>query len=212
MPPISFLPYTLFALLLAECALASAQDDSPPLKNLGIPDERPLVAIWRPYDTVPDSTGRFFYISLVVAIWQDGRVVFARDPYDGGHDLLEGRIPPYRIARLKTALADTGVFELKKTMFLTPSLTPSYTLVDLGEGQRQLLGWSSTKLACDSGDPRRLAFEDCWREVKNLALVACPDQRTAAKIRFRYTPDSWWLEDDAQAKKPSSPKALSPDS
>src|SRR5207237_5869044 len=77
-------------------------------------EERPFLAIWRDSGGFRRSEAPY----LRVAIWSDGRIVFAKDPKKWQHELLEGRIEAARVTELKKAIEATGVFDLKGNCYL----------------------------------------------------------------------------------------------
>ena len=52
-------------------------------------EEQPLLALWRQYDGMYDRSEAPY---LRFAIWNDGRVLYAKNPDKWGHDLLRGKI------------------------------------------------------------------------------------------------------------------------
>ena len=78
-------------------------------------EERPFLAVWRQNDgkCVGSETP-----CLRFAMWTDGRVLYASDPGKWGHDLRRGKISATRVARIKAALAESGVFDLQGTCYL----------------------------------------------------------------------------------------------
>jgi hypothetical protein len=139
---------------------------------------------------------------LRVAIWDDGRVLFAKDPARWGHELQEGRIAAYRVAQLKKALPETGVFDLKGTGYLVPDAPEYCLMVDLAE-KKQMLYWDEVDMPGYginvNPKPHHVEFKKCWKAVNNLALVACPDQFEAVKERFKV-PASWRLRTAIQSE------------
>src|SRR5262245_60465025 len=96
--------------LAALCVIAFT---SPVIESAHAADpstNRPFLAIWQDHAGLhKDSKAPY----LRIAIWDDGKIVFARDPSKWSHDLSEGRIDAAQIKELKQAIAATGVFELK---------------------------------------------------------------------------------------------------
>ncbi|MBN2578469.1 MAG: hypothetical protein JXB10_05710 [Pirellulales bacterium] len=140
---------------------------------------------------------------LRVAIWEDGRALFAKDPAKWGHSLREGRIAPYRIALLKKALLSTGVFDLKGTTYLVPD-APAYCItVNIGNKKRTL-SWDESE-SPNYGininpQPQHLAFKRCWKMLNLIALVACPDQFHDSHERFSEVPQSWYANRAIQSE------------
>lgn len=149
----------------------------------------PFLAIWRDDGGLaPFSKAPF----LRVALWDDGRVVFARDETTWGHELLAGTIAPYRVARLKQALRESGVFDLAGFRYLGVDLPTDCIRVKVGE-REQMLYWCEGLLSW-MDTPEHLEFVRCWKAVNQLALVACPDQFIAVDETFRRPPRSWYLK------------------
>ena len=72
------------------CAIAwvTAEDRSVPAGNEAA--DRPLLALWRQNSGFVDGDGAPY---LRFTVWADGRVVFARDPSQWGHELLREALP-----------------------------------------------------------------------------------------------------------------------
>jgi hypothetical protein len=159
-------------------------------------NDRPFLAIWRDDDGFV-SKSRAPY--LRVAIWDDGRVVFTKDPTRWGHELLHGRIAPYRVERLKKALLETGVFESKGYCYLGPDMPTDCVMIRLGE-KKQMLYWVEGQTSWMESKPHRMDFVRCWKAVNGLALVACPDQFQSVSEPFKRPPDSWYLKRAIQSE------------
>src|SRR3954471_24537204 len=94
-------------------ALARGPAEDPPKPRADEPAS-PFLAIWRqsegrvppPPPGAPDPSRAPY---LRVAIWDDGRILFAKDPTKWSHDLREGRLSADRVSRLKKAIEETGV-------------------------------------------------------------------------------------------------------
>ena len=136
---------------------------------------------------------------ICVAIWDDGRVVFAKNPEKWGHELLHGRIAPYRVERLKKALVETGMFDLKGFCYLGPDMPTDCVMVDLGDKQ-QMLYWVEGQIAWMEGKPHRMDFVRSWKMVNALAAVACPDQFESVSDQFENVPESWYLKRAIQSE------------
>jgi hypothetical protein len=183
---------------LASAAETATRVDRPPEK--GAPgEEQPLLALWRQYDGMYDRSEAPY---LRFAIWNDGRVLYAKNPDKWGHDLLRGKISPTRVARLKTALAATGVFDLKGTCYLVPDAPKDCLMVDLGDKQ-QMLCWDEVEAPNYginySPEPQHLEFKRCWKVINYLALVALPDEGETVTKRFQV-PESWYLKRAVQSE------------
>ena len=160
----------------------------------------PFLAIWR------DSDGNRFRSGapyLRIAIWNDGRVVFAKNTNDWSHDSLEGRIEPVRVQELKKALKDTGVFELKGYCYLVVDAPVDCMMIDLGDS-KQMLYWDEREMPGYgiNIDPKahHLEFIRCWKEVNKLALEAIPNKSSVYQERFERPPQSWRLKEPIQSE------------
>ena len=157
---------------------------------------RPLLAIWRDSDGYRSGNAAPY---LRVAIWEDGRVLFAKDTKKWGHELFEGRIAAYRVDRLKEALAGGDVFNLKGHCYLGPDMPVDCIMIDLGE-KKQMLYWVEGQMSWMESKPHRLKFAECWKTVNDLAIVACPDKYEAASEPFQKPPRSWYLKKMIQSE------------
>ena len=161
----------------------------------------PLIAVWCDYENESRMESDAPY--LRVAIWEDGEVIYAKDPDKWGHSLQAGQIAPYRIKLLKKALLETGIFELKGNCYLVPDASTYCITLNVGNKQRTLY-WDE----CESPNygininpkPQHIEFKKCWKALNSLALVACPDQFTESKERFAKPPQSWYAEPSIQSK------------
>lgn len=162
-------------------------------------EERPFLAIWRDSDGSRRSGAPY----LRVAIWSDGRIVFAKDPKKWEQELFEGRIEAARVTELKKALEETGVFELKGNCYLVPDAPVDCIMLDLGAKQ-QMLYWDEIESANYginiSPKPHHLKFKTCWKEVNKLALKAIPKQSQPHRERFSRPPASWRLKGPIQSE------------
>jgi hypothetical protein len=167
--------------------------------HLAEESDRPFVAVWRQDD---GNTTRSEAPYLRFAIWADGRVLFADDPLKWSHELRQGRISQTRVARLKAALSDTGVFELEGTCYLVPCAPKDCLIVDL-DGKQQMLYWDEREIPGYGINidpkPHHLEFKRCWKLVNHLALVALPDEGEAVRERVQI-PKSWHLKRAVQSK------------
>src|SRR5690606_25180607 len=99
--------FVVVFLLELFCVVAVAEDKATPANT--ITNQRPIFAIWRDREGRRNSEAPY----LRIAIWNDGRVIFAGETNRWNHQLREGRIEQKTLERLKKDLAATGVFELK---------------------------------------------------------------------------------------------------
>jgi hypothetical protein len=172
-----------------------------PAENQAKRADRPFLAVWRDRDAgFLGGTGEDPYLRF--AIWGDGRVLYAKDPAKWGHEVRRGKLAPSRVARLKAALADTGIFDLKETGYLVPHGPVDCLMVDLG-GKQKMLYWDEIEspnygINFDP-KPHHLEFKRCWKAVNHLGLVALPDDGEALKERVKV-PQSWYLKQEVQSE------------
>lgn len=133
-------------------------------------NQQPFLAIWRAHEgSRPDSKAP----DLRIAIWNDGRVVFAKEPAKWGGALREGHVDPVRIATLKTRIQATALFELKEKQYIVPDGSMNCLAVDLGK-KKQILSWDEVDIpnyginAPATGNG--IEFKKVWGEVNQLAL------------------------------------------
>lgn len=158
-------------------------------------EELPMIALWRD----DDGFGIWRPCRLLVAVWSDGQVIFAKDPMNPTSELSSGRIAPYRLKRLKSAISDTHVFDLKGYCYVGFDLPIDCIMINFGKEKRQMLYWLEGQTDWMRGNPNRMEFVECWTAIKNLALVACPDGVEPAKINVRRT-RSWYLKPRIQSE------------
>jgi hypothetical protein len=161
--------------------------------------DRPFLALWRQSDG-HDARSEAPYLRF--AVWSDGRVLYAKDPATWGHELRRGKLSAARVARLKAALADSGIFDLKGTTYLVPDAPIDCLMVDLGN-KKQMLYWDEVE-AANYGinidpKPHHLEFKRSWKAVNHLGLVTLPDEGEAVKERFQV-PQSWKLKRAVQSE------------
>jgi hypothetical protein len=162
--------------------------------------ERPLLAVWG------QDTGRLDPGSpyLRVAIWENGRVLFAPDPKKWSPHLQQGWISKERVKEMKKRIAATGVFQLKRASYLVPDAPVYCLLVNLGTGQREqreqrrerLLYWDEVESPGYGAniDPNAdyLKFKACWKGINQLAQKSRPRKLEPIVGRFGPVPPSWY--------------------
>lgn len=160
----------------------------------------PLLAIWKNDDRLRLKSEAPY---LRIAIWNDGRIVFAKDSKKWNHELLEGRIGPERMAQLKTAIEGTGAFALKENCYLVPDAPVVCVMLNF-DSKQQMLYWDEVETANYginiSPKPHHLKFMNCWKEVNTLALAAIPKQSQPHAQRFTRPPNSWRLKRPIQSE------------
>jgi hypothetical protein len=175
-------------------ALAAEGKEGNEQRNVALGSVRPLVAIWC------IKQGRLSPgPHLRIAIWDDGRVLFAADPRNPtkwSHQLREGKVPAERLAELKKQITRTGVFDLKETSYLVPDADFGFMRVNFGTRQ-QMLGWDEVEslgYGIDSApESHQVRFKQCWQAVNRLALACRPADAKPVKGRFGHVPPSWYL-------------------
>ena len=188
----------LLILVCGAMALAgSAAENTAPIAGS---TNRPLLAIWRDNEGMrPGSEAPY----LRIAIWADGRVVYAKDPAKWSHDLREGRIDAERVAELKKAIEATGVFELKGNCYLVPDGPMDCVMFDFGAKQ-QMLYWDEVETAGYginiAPKEHHLKFMKSWKEVNQLAVKAIPQSSQPHPERFQRPPESWRLKKPIQSE------------
>jgi hypothetical protein len=140
---------------------------------------------------------------LRIAIWNDGRVLFAANPKTWSHRLQEGKVSAERLAELKKQITRTGVFELKGNCYLVPDAGVDCLMVDLGT-KRQMLYWDEVESPRHginiNPQPHHLQFKQCWKAVNRLALACRPANPQPVKGRFGQVPRSWYLKPTIQSE------------
>lgn len=162
-------------------------------------EARPFLAIWRDYDHQQYSEAPY----LRIAIWNDGRIVFASGDSKWSHELRQGKIDAGSLAKLKKAIEATGVFELKGNCYLVPDAPVDCVMIDSGDKQ-QMLYWDEQEMAGYginiSPKPHHLAFKKCWKQVNKLARAAIPQPSEPYQGQFRRPPQSWRLKKPIQSE------------
>lgn len=160
----------------------------------------PILAVWQ---DSPGYNADTNYPYLRVAIWSDGRVVFARDPNIWNHDLLLGRIPEKVLIALKQNIRKTGVFGLKGNAYLVTDASIDCVMLSFGDAQ-QMLYWDEVETVGYginiNPKPHHLAFKQAWWDVNRLALSALPKQAKKVDARFQRPPESWYLKKMIQSE------------
>jgi hypothetical protein len=152
----------------------------------------PFLAIWMDSAGYRQSEAPY----LRIAIWDDGYIIFARDPKKWSHDLLQGQIEPERLAEVKKKIARTSIFKLKSTAHLVPDASVDCLMVEL-DGKRQVLKWDEVETdgyGANSSPFTSLKyrkFKKCWKEINKLALAAVPKESQPYTNRIERFPESW---------------------
>jgi hypothetical protein len=186
--------FSIFVLSALACAGLRAETTSSDSTN------RPFLAIWMDSEGLRLGSEAPF---LRIAIWNDGRIVFARDASKWNHELLEGRIDAARMDELKKAIEKTGVFELKGNCYLVPDAPVDCVMLDFG-GKQQMLYWDEREQPGYginiSPKEQHLKFMSCWKAVNRLALEATPKESQPHGEKFQRPPQSWRLKRPIQSE------------
>jgi hypothetical protein len=164
--------------------------------------DRPFFAVWSDHTNTPTRLGTYRGPYLRFAFWENGRVVFAKTSERADQPLRRGKIAADRVARLKQALLESGVFELKGTCYLVVDGGCVNMMVDLGD-HKQMLYWDEVK-TMNYGininpKPHHLDFMRCWEALNSLGLAACPDQSETVAETVRPQP-SWSFKPAIQSE------------
>ena len=160
----------------------------------------PIIAVWQ---DSPGFTSDTNYRYLRVAVWPDGRVVFARNPNVWSHDLLIGRLSARALTKLKQDIRQSGVFDLKGHCYLVPDAPVDCVMLSFGDSQ-QMLYWDEVEN--DSygininSKPQHLAFKKAWWEVNRLVLSALPHRARKLEARFQRPSSKWYLKKMTQSE------------
>ena len=207
------LPTLLCFLMLIECSMAqeSLKRGESPARRFPVPvitgepnaalanplneTNLPIFAVWQEMPAWPTDTNYPYH--LRIAVWPDGRVVFARDPNVWNHDLLLGRIAGPTLDKLQQDIRKTGVFELKGNCYLVPDASVDCVMLSFGNS-RQMLYWDEVE---NSGygininpKPQHQSFKQAWWEVNRLALSALPNQAKKLDAHFQRPLKDWYLK------------------
>lgn len=151
----------------------------------------PIVALWRDDVGMVESDERPPFIRL--AIWDDGTVVYAQSQDIWNHELCCGKLPTERIARLKAAIGESGIFSVSMTGHLVPD-TPRDILMVNCSGRTKVLFWDEIDIP-ESGinafpTTESIEFKRCWKTVGHLATLSLPLGGVSKEARFTV-PVSW---------------------
>ena len=187
-------------ILILLCAIAWSGPGHDTAAAAEVSTNRPFLAIWRDSEGLHRGSEAPY---LRIAIWNDGRIVFAKDPGKWSHELREGRIDAAQLAELKQAVEKTGVFELKGNCYLVPDAPVDCVMVEVG-GKQQMLYWDERETPGYginiAPKEHHLKFIRCWKEVNRLALNAIPKESQPYTYRFQRPPQSWRLKKPIQSE------------
>jgi hypothetical protein len=131
----------------------------------------PIIAFWQ------DDPGTWRmdtnYPYLRVAVWADGRVVFARDSNIWNQDLLIGQLSAQTLATLEEDIRRTGVFELKGFCYLGPEFAVDCVMLSLG-GSQQMLYWNEVENKLSGITTRSLTTSSSKRHGGRLTDSSFP--------------------------------------
>ena len=164
-------------------------------------DGRPIVAIWRAHDGHRlDSQGPY----LRVAIWADGRAVFAENPEDWASALREGTVPLGAHGCVQ-AMHSPRQASLTLTVTATLSWMPPVTAscVRLG-GQERILYWDEVEHPRYginvSPQERHYQFMDTWKNINSLTLASLPTGCSSAATASAVIQESWYIQRAIQSR------------
>ena len=105
---------SILILLCAGCERSAISNSIGVIADSG--DDIPFLAIW----CADNGSGKRNEPSLRIAVWDDGRIVFAEDPTVWSYNLRYGRLASEEVDSLKESLVATSVFDLEDYCFLLP--------------------------------------------------------------------------------------------
>jgi hypothetical protein len=181
----------LAALVWTGCAPAQ-QEPTPGLQ----PDPRgelPLLALW--VDSHGMRAGDSRGPELRFAIWEDGRVLCAKDPEKGGMPLRAGTITLEQVALLKKQVNASGIFGLKRDGYIVPD-APVHCLLANADGKQKLLYWDERDtpnygINVDP-PPEAIAFKECWKQVKAAGLKRLKKDLPELPATESFSPPKSW--------------------
>ena len=186
----------LAALAWASCAPA-LRAEAP--KTLPDPKGKPpLLALWVDSHGMPRPGEPVKSKQLYFAIWEDGRVLCAKDPEKAGSGLRSGTITAEQVATLKNQVTGSGIFELKVTAAAVPD-APLHCLIASVDGKKQMLYWDEVEMPGyginSNPTPQDLAFIACWKQVKAAGLKRLKkDLHEVSPSQTFSPPKSWYLK------------------
>ncbi len=160
----------------------------------------PLIAIWKDSEGMMLNAGGPY---LRVAVWPDGRVVFARNPNVWSNDLMIGIISTTALENLKNEIRKTGIFKLKGNCYLVPDASVDCLLAAF-DGSPQILYWDEVEVK-NYGinidpQPQHIAFKKAWWEVNRLVLSALPSEARKLEAKFSRPPKAWYPKEMIQSE------------
>jgi hypothetical protein len=178
----------LFLLLLSMSSVV-AQGHRVPSASLG--SHIPIVAVWSENDGLMSQGARY----LRFAIWDDGRVLFARDTRHLSTLLVQGKLPAERIAELERQLSESAVFRLKRTAYIPFDSLHYCMTVNVGKNH-QALGWDEIpdpeRTVVDAQKPIAKLFKECCVKINHLAASVRPRRTTLVRCQVEQVPQSWY--------------------
>jgi len=194
---------TLFALILIGLTATTGNLSTRAFAAESVTN-RPSIAIWRDSGGMPAPGTESAGPHLRIAIWNDGRVLYSADGTNQwSHNLRVGQIDTNRVAALRKAVAETGVFDLEGTTYLVPDAPRVCVLLDFGD-QQQMLYWDEVETPGYginiNPQPHHRRFIRTWKDVNALALAAIPAESQPWTNRFDRPPASWRLKRPIQSR------------
>jgi hypothetical protein len=155
----------------------------------------PIIAVW---EAGPGKIADTNCPYLRVAVWADGKLVFARDPNVWNHDLLFAQLSDQVLAKLKQNIHRSGVFDIKGHCHLVPDAPVDCIMLSF-DGSQQMLYWDEVEINSYgiNANPtqQHLAFKKAWWEVNRLILSTIPDKAKKLDARFLSPPKEWYLKE-----------------
>ncbi len=156
----------------------------------------PMVAVWT------DSTGFSAQPSLRVALWDDGRVLFAINDGEPNSTLRFRHISRDTTKQLKHDIRKTGLFELKGHRYLVHDASVMCLLATVYD-YKQLLYWDEV-VSPNYGinidpKPHHHDFINAWKSANDLALTSISSESVPIEYAFR-APESWYVKRAIQSE------------
>jgi len=118
----------------------------------------------------------------VLAIWNDGTVIFAFHEGSAGKNLQIGTVPPERIVAAMTEIAATGIMECELDWNIVPDGS-CYTLAIWKDGKLRFNRWNEA-MTVPWGvhiktDAAHAKLAKAWVSARAILALTCPDEYEA---------------------------------
>lgn len=186
----------LAAMVSTWTGCAPAQQEPVAGIRPGPKDEVPMLALW--INSHGMRAGESRGPELRFAIWEDGRVLCAKDPEKGGTTLCAGTITLEQVALLKKQVNASAIFSLKRYSYLVPD-APVHCLIANADGRQQILYWDERDTPNYGINvdlkPEAVAFKECWKQVKQAGLKRLNKELPELPATESFqVPKSWYLK------------------